>query len=222
VRLASGSEEEQRGTRRTLVRVLETTLRLAHPVIPFITEELWQKVATLAGKSGPSIMTQSYPQSQPERHDEAAERQIAMLKDLVNACRTLRSDMGIGPGERLPLLVQGRRQPFVQFAPYLTALARLSEVMITERELPQIDSPVSIVGDYRLMLKIEIDLENERARLDKERGRLEVEINKSRSKLDNPSFVERAPPLIVAQEKERLARSMATLEKVDEQLQRLG
>jgi valyl-tRNA synthetase len=222
VQLASGSEEEQRATRRTLVRVLETTLRLAHPVIPFITEELWQKLAALAGKSGPSIMTQPYPQSQPERYDETAERQIAMLKDLVNACRALRSDMGIGPAQRLPLLVQGRRQPFAPFAPYLTALARLSEVMITERELPQIESPVSIVGDYRLMLRIEIDLANERERLAKERARLEAEINKARNKLDNPSFVERAPPLIVAQEKERLTRFMATLEKVDDQLQRLG
>jgi valyl-tRNA synthetase len=222
VQLAGGSEEQQRGTRRTLVRILETTLRLAHPVIPFITEELWQKVAMLAGKSGPSIMTQPYPQAQRERYDETAEGQIAMLKDLVNACRALRSDMGIGPAQRVPLLVQGRRQPFAPFAPYLTAMARLSEVMITERELPQIDSPVSIVGDYRLMLKVEVDLANERERLSKERARLGAEIDKARGKLDNPSFVERAPPLIVAQERERLARFLATLEKVDEQLQRLG
>jgi len=222
VQLASGSDEQQRATRRTLVRVLETILRLAHPVIPFITEELWQKMASLAGKSGPSIMMQRYPQPQPERHDETAERQIAMLKDLVNACRALRSDMGIGPGQRVPLLVQGRREAFAPFAPYLTALARLSEVVIAERELPQIESPVSIVGDYRLMLKIEIDLASERERLAKERGRLEAEIGKAQSKLDNPSFVERAPPLIVAQERERLARFRATLEKVDDQLQRLG
>jgi len=191
-------------------------------VIPFITEELWQKVASLAGKSGPSIMTQPYPQSRPERCDEAAEQQIAMLKDLVNACRALRSEMGIGPGQRLPLLVQGRREPFEPFAPYLTALARLAEVMLTEQDLPQIGAPVSIVGDYRLMLKIEIDLASERERLAKERARLEAEIGKAQSKLDNPSFVERAPPLIVAQEKERLARFRATLEKVDDQLQRLG
>ncbi len=222
VQLASGSDEQQRGTRRTLVRVLETILRLAHPVIPFITEELWQKVASLAGKSGPSIMTQRYPQSQPERCDEAAEQQIAMLKDLVNACRALRSEMGIGPGQRLPLLVQGQREPFAPFAAYLTALARLSEVMLIEQDLPQIGAPVSIVGDYRLMLKIEIDLESERERLTKERARLEAEIGKAQGKLDNPSFVERAPPLIVAQEKERLARFRATLEKVDDQLQRLG
>jgi valyl-tRNA synthetase len=122
----------------------------------------------------------------------------------------------------VPLLVQGRREPFAPFAPYLTALARLSEVIITEGELPQIESPVSIVGDYRLMLKIEVDPASERERLAKERARLEAEIDKARSKLDNPSFVERAPPLIVAQEKERLARFRATLEKVDDQLQRLG
>ncbi len=222
VQLASGSEDEQRGTRRTLVRVLETVLRLAHPVIPFITEELWQIVASLAGKSGPSIMVQPYPQSRLEHCDESAEHQIAVLKDLVNACRTLRSEMGVGPGQRLPLLVQGRREPFAPFAPYLTALARLSEVTVTEDELPQIGAPVSIVGDYRLMLKIEIDVVAERERLAKERSRLEAEIGKAQSKLDNQSFVERAPPLIVSQERERLARFRATLEKVEDQLRRLG
>jgi len=222
VQLAGGSDNQQRATRRTLVRVLESTLRLAHPVIPFITEELWQKVAPLAGKSGPSIMTQPYPQSQPERVDQNAEDEIALLKELVNACRTLRGDMGIGPGERLPLLVQGRREALAPFVPHLTALARLSEVTISDRPLPQADSPVSIVGDYRLMLKVEIDVASERERLSKERARLQADAEKAQGKLDNPNFIERAPPQIVAQERERLARVTATLKKVDEQLQRLG
>jgi valyl-tRNA synthetase len=222
VQLGGGSEAQQRGTRRTLSRVLEAILRLAHPVIPFITEELWQRVAPLAGKAGASIMLQPYPQPQPEKIDEAAERDMATLKDLVNACRTLRSDMGITPGQRLPLLVQGNRERIAPFAPWLMALARLSEVLITERELPHADAPVSIVGGYKLMLKVEIDRAAERERLTKEKARVEGEISKAQTKLDNPGFVQRAPALIVAEQKERLARFQTNLEQLDEQLRKLG
>jgi len=217
----AGNADRQRGTRRTLARVLEAILRLAHPVIPFITEELWQKVAPLAGKSGPSIMLQPYPQAQPEKLDEAAEREVAILKDLVNACRTLRSDMNVAPGQRLPLLVQGKRERVAAFAPYLAALGRLSEVIITERELPRAEAPVSIVGEYKLMLKMEINVAAERDRLGREAARLEEEIARARAKLDNPGFIQRAPPLIVAQEKERLARFRTALEHVRQQLAQL-
>jgi valyl-tRNA synthetase len=222
VQLASGNEAQQRATRRTLARVLEAILRLAHPVIPFITEELWQKIAPLAGKQGPSIMIQPYPQPQPERVDEEAEREVALLKDLVNACRTLRSEMGVAPGKRLPLVLQGRRERVEAFVPYLCALARLSEVLVTERELPKAEAPVSIVGEFRLMLKIEVDPRAERERLAREAARLEAEVAKAQAKLENPSFVERAPPLVVAQERERLARFRSTLEQVRQQLARLA
>jgi valyl-tRNA synthetase len=162
-----------------------------------------------------------YPRSQPEKVDKAAEREVAALKDLINACRALRSDMGISPGQRVPLLVQGRRQQVASFAPYLTALARLSEVMITERELPKVDSPVSVVGEFKLMLKVEVDAAAERERLGKEVSRIEAEIARAQAKVDNPSFVQRAPPLIVAQEKERLARFTASLDKIKEQMRKL-
>ncbi len=222
VQLAAGGEAARRATRRTLARVLETILRLAHPVIPFITEELWQKVAPLAGKHGPSIMLAPYPEPQPERLDEAAEREIALLKDLTNACRTLRAEMNVAPSQKLPLLIQGDRRRLELFAPYLVALARLADVVIVEGALPAAGAPVSIVGDYRLMLKIDVDMSAERERLHRERLRLEAEIAKCEAKLANPAFVERAPPLIVAQEKERLARFRDTLEKTNEQLQRLS
>jgi valyl-tRNA synthetase len=235
VQLAAGGEARERATRRTLARVLEAVLRLAHPVIPFITEELWQKVAPLAGKIPPSpplskggseggisIMLARYPEPQPEKLDEAAERELALLKDLTNACRTLRSEMNVAPSQKLPLLIQGDRARLAPFVPYLIALARLTEVVIVEGALPAAGAPVSIVGEYRLMLKIEVNMSAERERLHKERLRLEAEIAKAQGKLDNPGFVERAPPLIVAQEKERLARFAATLEKVNEQLQQLG
>ena len=221
VQLAAGGEARSRATRRTLARVLESILRLAHPVIPFITEELWQKMAPLAGKHGPSIMLARYPEPQPERIDEAAEREIALLKDLTNACRTLRAEMNVAPAQKLPLLIQGDRGRLEPFVPYLVALARLTEVVIVEGTLPAAGAPVSIVGDYRLMLRIEVDMTAERERLHRERLRLEAEIAKAQAKLENRGFVDRAPPLIVAQEKERLARFAATLAKVNEQLQQL-
>ena len=222
VQLAAGGEAASRGTRRTLARVLEAILRLAHPVIPFITEELWQKVAPLAGRHGPSVMLARYPEPQPEKLDDAAEREITLLKDLTNACRTLRAEMNVAVSQKLPLLIQGEPARLAPFVPYLVALARLSEVVIVEGALPAAGAPVSIVGEHRLMLKIEVNMSAERERLHKERLRLEAEIAKAQAKLENPAFVERAPPLIVAQEKERLARHVAMLAKVNEQLQQLA
>jgi valyl-tRNA synthetase len=221
VQLANGNDAAQRATRRTLVRVLETILRLAHPVIPFITEELWQKVAPLAGRSGSSIMTQSYPRAQMEGVNEAAEREINALKALVTACRTLRSEMTIPPGKRLPLIVEGNRARLEAFAPYLQALARLSEVAIVDT-LPQADAPVAIAGEFKAMLQIEIDVAAERERLGKEAARLEGEIAKSEAKLANTNFVDRAPPAVVDQERSRLDTHRATLAQVRSQLDKLS
>jgi len=221
VQLQTGSEAEQRATRRTLVRVLEAVLRLAHPVIPFITEELWQRVAPLAGHAGPSILLAPYPQAKTERVDAAAEAEVALLKELVGSCRNLRGEMNVSPGQRIPLLAVGDETRLTALSPYLKALARLSELSLVAA-LPAADAPVAMVGDYRLMLKIEIDRDAERERLQKEVSRLEGEIAKAKGKLANAGFVARAPAQVVAQEKERLAAFSTTLENLRPQLAKLG
>jgi valyl-tRNA synthetase len=221
VQLHSGNPGAHLATCHTLTRVLEATLRLSHPIIPFITEELWQKVAPLTGKTGASIMIQSYPAADSSKMDAEATRHIALLKEAVNACRTLRGEMGLSPALKVPLLAAGDRQMLTEFAPYLTALARLSAVEIMPGELPPAEAPVAIVGELRLMLKIEINVDEERNRLAREIARIEAEIRKAQSKLANASFVERAPAAVVQQEKERFASFDATLKKLEEQLRKL-
>jgi len=222
VQLQSADEAVQRGTRRTLVRVLETTLRLAHPLIPFITEELWQKVAPLAGKKGDTIMLAPYPKSQPEKIDEAAERDMAVLKEWTNATRNLRAEAKLPPGERL--LLYATAQPRVADVALTTtalqSLARLSALNIVSA-LPDSPAPVAVVGDARLMLYKEVDPAAEAQRISREIARVTAEIAKCKAKLANPSFVDRAPSHVVDQERQRLASFEELLTKLQEQLKKL-
>jgi valyl-tRNA synthetase len=217
--LAKGDEAEQRGTRRTLVRVLETALRLAHPIIPFITEELWQKVGPLAGKSGETIMLQRYPKSQPEKIDEAAEREAGTAKDVVNAARNLKAEMKLTPQQRVPFYITGK--PGAACLAAIEALVRPSAINAVD-ELPRSDSPVAVVGAHRIMLQVEVDPAEERARIMKEIARVENEIAKAKVQLANPSFVERAPAKVVEQMRARLAEFESTLAKLKQQLGKLG
>jgi valyl-tRNA synthetase len=216
--LAKGSEAAQRGTRRTLVRVLETALRLAHPIIPFITEELWQSVAPLAGKKGETIMLQPYPKSQAEKIDEAAEREVATAKALVNATRNLKAEMKL-TSQRVPVYVTAA--PSITSLSAVDALARPSAIHPVDA-LPASDSPVAVVGPHRVMLQVEVDPAAERERLGKEIARLEGEIQKGKAKLANSSFVDKAPAKVVDEHRARLAAFEATLVKLKEQLGRLG
>ncbi|MDH4325479.1 MAG: valine--tRNA ligase, partial [Betaproteobacteria bacterium] len=209
--LAKGGDAAQRGTRRTLVRVLEAALRLAHPIIPFITEELWQKVAPLAGKTGETIMLAPYPISQPQRIDEAAEREVALAKEIVNAARNLRSEKKVPPKDRIPFYVTGKLSVSAELA--MAALARASALR-TVGELPASDSPVAVVGPHKIMPHIEVDPHAERERVAKEISRLEGEIAKARAQLAKPSFVERAPAPVVQQMRDRLHAFQATLDKL--------
>ena len=237
VQINTGNAEQQRGTRRTLIRTLETILRLAHPIIPFITEELWQKVAPVAGRGAPatydasgrasaSVAISAYPVSQPERIDPAAEAHVAKLKALVDACRNLRGEMNVSPATRLPLFVVGDEAFMTAAAPVLQALAKLKEVTVFADEAAWATAaqaaPVAMVGAARLCLFMEVDVAAEKARLGKEATRLEGEIAKATAKLGNEAFVAKAKPAVIEQEQKRLADFTATLAKLREQLVRLG
>jgi valyl-tRNA synthetase len=226
VQIQTGEVAQQRATRRTLIRTLETLLRLAHPITPFITEELWQKVAPVAGRAGPSVSVAAYPVSQPERIDEAAEAQVAKLKGLVDACRTLRGELNVSPATRLPLYVVGDAAFMRASAAVLQGLAKLAEVKVFDDEASWAAAaqaaPVAVVGEARLCLFMEIDVAAEKARLTKEATRLEGEITKANGKLSNQAFVAKAPPAVIEQEQKRVADFSATLTKVREQLARLG
>jgi valyl-tRNA synthetase len=230
VQIQSGSEAEQRATRRTLIRVLETVLRLLHPITPFITAELWETVAAVAARKteGASIVVAAYPKAQLERIDAASDTWMARLKDMVGTCRSLRSEMSLSPAVRVPLLVldSGSDAAFLeQSTPLLKALAKVSEVQVFTDEAAfakaTAHAPVVIAGTTRLALHVEIDVAAERERLGKEITRLEGEIVKAEVKLSNESFVARAPAAVVAQEQLRVTEFKATRDRLQSQLQAL-
>lgn len=224
VQIQNGTPAQQLGTRRTLIRVLETLLRLAHPIIPFITEELWQKVSIVAGKrlanEDTSISVRPYPVAEPAKINDTAEAQVAELKAQVEAVRALRGEMNLSPAQRVPLVARGNPAVLTRNSAYLAAMAKLSEVDIVD-QLPDVGAPVQVVETTELMLRVEIDVVAERARLGKEIERLIGEIEKANAKLSNERFVQKAPPAVVEQEKARVAQFSETLSKVQEQFNKL-
>jgi valyl-tRNA synthetase len=164
--------------------------------------------------------------SQPERIDEQAEAHVAKLKTLVDACRNLRGEMNVSPATRMPMYVLGDTAFMQSAAPVLQALAKLSEVKIFDTEAEWVAAaqaaPVAVVGEARLCLFMEVDVAAEKIRLTKEAARLEGEITKANGKLSNEAFVAKAPPAVIEQEKKRVADFGATLDKIRQQLQRLG
>ena len=225
----AGDEAAARATRRTLIRVLETVLRLLHPITPFITEELWQVVAPVANRKAAdaddTIVVAPYPQADLSKVCAASDAWMAKLKAIVGTTRNLRSEMNLSPAERMPLLVTGDAEFITKAAPVLKALGKLSEVkQLDETAFAEATAlaPVAVQGDARLALHVEIDVAAEKERLTKEIKRLEGEIVKAQAKLGNESFVARAPAAVVEQEKQRMADFGATLERVQQQFNRLG
>ncbi|MHB1409756.1 MAG: valine--tRNA ligase [Acidovorax defluvii] len=226
VQIQNGNAAQQRATRRTLIRTLEAILRLAHPIIPFITEALWQTVAPVAGLKGESVSIARYPQAQPEKIDEGAIAHMGRVKALVDACRALRGEMNVSPSTRLPLFTVGDTEFMRGVAPVLQALAKLNEVKVFDDEAAWAAAaqaaPVAMVGDARLCLHMEIDVAAEKARLSKEIARIDGEITKANAKLGNEAFVAKAPAAVIDQEKKRVADFGTTLTRLRDQLARLG
>jgi valyl-tRNA synthetase len=195
---------------------LETALRLGHPIIPFITEELWQKVAPLAGKKGETIMLQPYPKSQPEKIDSKLEQQIAIDQAVVNAGRSLASEAKVAH-RNTPFFISG--------TPTVSTSAAVSTFMPRATfvpNLPQGNFPVMSVAHHGVMLDIKVDPAAERERLAKEIARIEAQIAQTESKLGNESFVSRAPAKVVEEFRTRLNEFRSTIGKLKDQQGKLG
>ena len=221
VQIQTGCPTTQRTTRRTLVRVLETILRLLHPIMPFITEELWQVVAPLANaKTADSIMLAAYPQADKEKIVQTAFDKMAALKDLVEEVRKLRGEMGIAPNVKAPLFVEGNAE-LEGLLKYLPSLTRLTEAKLVD-SLPEAeDAPVAVCNGARLMLKVEIDKAAETARLSKEAEKLQKALDKLNAKLSKPGYTEKAPAYLVEKDKADLAELTDKMGKVEGQLAKL-
>ena len=220
VQIQTGCPTTQRTTRRTLVRVLEASLRLLHPIIPFITEELWQAVAPLANaKTADSIMLTAYPKADPEKIVQAAFDQMVQLQDLIGAVRNLRGEMGIAPNVKAPLFVEGSVPEAL--LKYLPALTRLTEAKTVDRLPESEDAPVAVCNGARLMLKVEIDKAAETARLSKEAEKLQKALDKLNAKLSKPGYTEKAPAHLVEKDKADLAELEDKMAKVQNQLAKL-
>ena len=221
VQIQTGCPTTQRTTRRTLVRVLETILRLLHPIMPFITEELWQVVAPLANaKTADSIMLAAYPQADKEKIVQTAFDKMAALKDLVEEVRKLRGEMGIAPNVKAPLFVEDSAE-LEGLLKYLPSLTRLTEAKLVDNLPEAEDAPVAVCNGARLMLKVEIDKAAETARLSKEAEKLQKALDKLNAKLSKPGYTEKAPAHLVEKDKADLAELEDKMAKVQNQLAKL-
>ncbi|WP_130912800.1 valine--tRNA ligase, partial [Pseudomonas sp. Sample_9] len=215
--------ERQRGTRRTLVRVLEVALRLAHPFMPFITEEIWQRIAPLAGIQGKTIMLQPWPVANEERIDPAAENDIEWLKELMLGTRNIRGEMNIGPGKPLPIFLKNvsaeDQRRLTENEALLKKLARLESITVLAAGEEAPLSATALVGEMEVLVPMAglIDKGAELARLDKEILRLQGEVQRVGGKLSNAGFVDKAPAEVIEKERAKLAEAEQALGKLAEQ-----
>ncbi len=224
----AAGEAAKRGTRHTLVRVLEALLRLAHPIMPFITEEIWQSVAPLAGIEGETIMLQPFPQPDASRIDDTAVAEMAWVQQFILGVRRIKGEMNIAPGKPLPVLLANAsdqdRQWLEQDRPYLDFLARLESVTLLDHGEEAPESATALVGEMQLLIPMAglIDKDAELERLEKEIGKIRDNVARIGKKLANASFVEKAPAAVVDKEREKLAEQQSALSKLEEQREKIS
>jgi valyl-tRNA synthetase len=221
--LQSESEALQRGTRETLLNVLETILRLAHPIMPFITEEIWQRVAPLAGIAGDTIMLQAYPVADEALIDHDAIAETQWLMQFILGVRRIRGEMNIAPSKPLPVLLQNGstadQQSFSNNQGYLQKLARLESITWLNPEQVAPESAIAMLGDMKILIPMAglIDKEAELGRLDKEIQKIIKELPRIEGKLANPGFVDKAPLDVIEKEKAKLADLQTILNNLEQQ-----
>ena len=221
VQLQTGCASRQRATRHTLLRVLEAALRLLHPIIPFITEELWQTVAPMCdAKTADSIMLARFPEADREQIVQTTFEQMTVLQDLIGAVRNLRGEMGIQPNVKAPLFVESA-DDLADYLKYLPMMTRLTEAQQVAALPETEDAPVAVCNGARLMLKVEIDKAAETARLSKEAEKLQKALDKLNAKLSKPGYTEKAPAHLVEKDKADLAELEDKMAKVQNQLAKL-
>ena len=221
VQLQTGCASRQRATRHTLLRVLEAALRLLHPIIPFITEELWQTVAPMCDvKTADSIMLARFPEADREQIVQTTFEQMTVLQDLIGAVRNLRGEMGIQPNVKAPLFVESA-DDLADYLKYLPMMTRLTEAQQVAALPESEDAPVAVCNGARLMLKVEIDKAAETARLSKEAEKLQKALDKLNAKLSKPGYTEKAPAHLVEKDKADLAELEDKMAKVQNQLAKL-
>jgi valyl-tRNA synthetase len=221
------SEAAKRGTRRTLVRVLETLLRLAHPIMPFITEEIWQRVAPLAGASGATIMNQTFPLADKSSIDNNAITEMEWVKQFILGIRKIKGEMNIAPGKPVPVLLSQASDSDKSWAEkhraYLDFLARTESIEVLPEGDEGPESATALVGEMKLLIPLSglIDRDAELARLEKELGKLKAEAERVEKKLSNPNFVDKAPDAVVQKERDKLSEAKSALAKLEEQAERI-
>ena len=221
------SDAAKRGTRKTLIETLETLLRLVHPLMPFITEEIWSDVRSRVGATEPSIMLRAFPMPAAAAHDDAAEEEIDWVMQFILGVRQIRGEMDISPGKPLPVLLQGAGQADLERAArhalLLERVGRVESITALDEATDAPDSATALLGDMRLLVPMAglIDVDAERQRLQKLADRAGQDLEKSQKKLANPNFVSNAPADVVQQERDRVAEFERQLAQVDEQIRKL-
>jgi valyl-tRNA synthetase len=217
-----------RGTRHTLVEVLESALRLLHPLMPFVTEEIWQRVAPLAGKHGDTLMLQPYPGSEKSLIDHEAMTEMSWLMEFILGIRKIRGEMNIAPRKPLAVLLQNYsvqdRHRVDATRAFTGFLCSLESISYLEPDSPAPESATALVGEMKVLIPMAglIDKDAELARLNKEIEKLRVEVARCEQKLQNPSFVEKAPTQVVAKERQRLDEMHSAVAKLQEQYSRIA